>query len=178
VNQSRRRQGFSFVEIIVGFAIAVVFFSGLLFFATSTRSETSKAERYLRALQIAQETIELVQATPFEKVVGGQLQIFEGSLVDPQTGRSAVLPVHPDAPWQPATRGYSDQYTKAYFYRRVRVDPVDPALPNARFLRKVTVEVFWNENKVPAHIEAVGGIPDRMRKLVLTTTIFDEREWY
>lgn len=172
------RRAFSFVEIIIAFTVAAVFFGGILHFITATRSETSKAERYLRALQIAQETIELAQSTPFEELTGSKMQVFEGSLVNPQTKRSVNLPFHADSPWQPQTKGYSDQYTKAYYYRKVKVDQVDPSTPNARFLRMVTVEVYWNENQVPASLETVAGTPDRMRKLALSAIVFDEKEWY
>lgn len=176
--QRKRHRGFSLVEVVVAFAISLVCFGGLIYFATSTRTETSKAENYLRALQIAQETIELIQSTPFEELTPAKLQMFEGSLVNPATGKSVPLPVHPAAAWHPSTKTYPDQYTKAYFYRKVRMKPVESGIPNARFLREVIVEVFWNEGRVPDKIEAIGGDPDRMRKLSLPAVVFDEREPY
>jgi len=171
-------RGFSLVEVVVAFAIGLVCFGGLIFFATSTRTETSKAENYLRALQIAQETIELIQSTPFEELTPAKLQMFEGSLVNPATGKSVTLPVHPTAAWQPADKTYSDQYTKSYFYRKIKMKPVESGIPNSRFLKQIIVEVFWNEGKTPDKIEAIGGDPDRMRKLSLPAVVFDEREPY
>ncbi len=172
------QRGFSLVEVVVAFAISLVCFGGLIYFATSTRTETSKAENYLRALQIAQETIELIQSTPAEELTPAKLQMFEGSLVNPASGKSVTLPVHPSAAWQPTDKTYPDQYTKAYFYRKIKLKPVESGIPNSRFLKQVTVEVFWNEGKTPDKIEAIGGDPDRMRKLSLPAVIFDEREPY
>ncbi len=67
--KNARRRGFSFIEIIVATGVSLVFFGGLIYFASTTRAETSKAVNYLRALQIAQETIELVQSMPFAEAM-------------------------------------------------------------------------------------------------------------
>ncbi|MFZ2961017.1 MAG: hypothetical protein WA705_29405 [Candidatus Ozemobacteraceae bacterium] len=174
----RNNHAFSFVEVIVAFAVSVFFFGGLIYLASTTRMETSKAENYLRALQIAQETIELVQSTPVEDLTQSKMQIFEGSLVNPQTVKSILLPFHSASAWQPQTKTYPEQYTKAYFYRKIQIETVDSNIPNARFLRKVIVEVFWNESKVPNKIDSISATPDRMRKLSLATVVFDEREYY
>lgn len=171
-------RGFSFIEIIIALTVSVVFFAGLIYFASTTRVETSKAGNYLRALQIAQETIELVQSTPIAELTGNKLQIFEGSLINPATGKSVGIPVHPGSAWQPATKAYPEQYNNAFFYRKVRVEPVDGSVANARFMRKVSVDIYWNEGKVPDKIDSIGDEPDRMRKLSLATLIFDESEYY
>ncbi len=172
------RKGFSFVEIVVATGVGLVFFGGLIYFASTTRVETSKAENYLRALQIAQETIELIQAMPLSDTSGSNVQIFEGSLVDPGTGMSVKIPFNNSSGWQPFTRTYPSEYSKSWFYRKVRIAPAPAGIPNARFIRKLTVDVFWNENKVPERIETIGAEPDRMRKLSLSTLIFDESEIY
>lgn len=172
------RNAFSFVEVIVAFAVGVIFFGGLIYFASTTRAETSKAENYLRALQIAQETIELAQSTPVEELTQRKMQIFEGSLVNPQAGKSVVLPFHAASPWQPQTRGYPEQYTKSYFYRTIKIEPVETSQPNARFMRKVIVNIFWNEGRVPGKIDSIGSDPDRMRKLSLAAVVFDESACY
>ncbi len=170
--------GFSFIEIVVAAGVSFIFFGGLIFFATSTRTQTSKAVNYLRALQIAQETIELVQSVPLEKVAGGGVQIFEGSLVNPATGGSVKIPFHNSSAWQPHTKTYPEQYNNAWFYRKVRIDPVPAGIANARFLRKITVDVYWNESKKPERIDSIGKEPDRMRKLSMATLLFDESETY
>lgn len=170
--------GFSFVEIIVATGVGLIFFGGLIYFASTTRVETSKAENYLRALQLAQETIELVQSIPASEASGSGVQIFEGSLVDPNTGQSVKIPFHKSSGWQPQTRTYPAEYSKSWFYRKIRISPAPAGIPNARFIRKLTVDVFWNENRTPDRIESIGAEPDRMRKLSLSTLLFDESEIY
>ncbi|PKL45638.1 MAG: hypothetical protein CVV41_01165 [Candidatus Riflebacteria bacterium HGW-Riflebacteria-1] len=172
------RSGFSFVEIVVATGVGLVFFGALIYFASTTRVETSKAENYLRALQIAQETLELVQSISLSEATGSGVQIFEGSLVDPNTSQSVKIPFHNSSGWQPQTRTYPAEYSKAWFYRKIRIVPVPAGIPNARFMRKLTVDVYWNENKTPDRIETIGAEPDRMRKLTLSTLLFDESEIY
>ncbi len=171
------RNGFSFVEIIVALSISVVFFGGLIWFASTTRVETSKAGNYLRALQIAQETIELIQSMPQSELTPAKIQMFDGSMVDPATRNSVKIPVHSGSAWQPATKRYPEQYNNAWFYRKVRLEQVNSG-GGSRFLRKVSVDVFWNEGKTPERIDSIGAEPDRMRKLSLATLLFDESEFY
>lgn len=173
-----KQKGFSFVEIIVALTVSIVFFGGLIYFVSTTRVQTSKAGNYLRALQIAQETIELIQSTPIADITQSKMQIFEGSLINPQTSKSINIPFNKDSVWQPQTRTYPEQYNNAYFYRKILLDPIDTTIANARFMRKVSVEVYWNEGKVPDKIDSIGAEPDRMRKLSLATIIFDESEHY
>ncbi len=176
--QRKMRRAFSFVEIIVAMSVSIMFFGGLIYFASTTRTQTSKAGNYLKALQIAQETIELIQSTPQSELTQSKLQMFDGSLINPQTGGSVKIPVNGGSAWQPATKAYPDQYTNAYFYRKVKIEPVT-GTANARFVRKVSVDIYWNEGRVPDKIDAIGSAePDRMRKLSLATLIFDESEHY
>lgn len=168
-----KRKAFSFVEIIVALTISIIFFAGVIYFASTTRVQTSKAVNYLRALQIAQETIELIQSMPSSGLSPAKLQVFEGSLIDPATGRSVKIPMHSGSSWQPGIKTYPEQYDNAYFYRKVKIEPA-----GSRFLRKVSVDVYWNEAKKPDRIDAIGSEPDRMRKLSLATIIFDESEHY
>ena len=171
------RQAFSFVEIIVALTIGVGCFTGLIWFASTTRVETSKAGNYLRALQIAQETIELIQSTPQSELTPTKIQIFEGSLVNPQTRNSVKIPVHNASAWQPATKNYPEQYNNAWFYRKVRMEQIGGG-GSSRFLKKISVDVYWNEGKSPDKIDSLDSEPDRMRKLSLATLIFDESEYY
>ncbi len=167
------KKAFSFVEIIVALTISIVFFAGLIYFASTTRVQTSKAVNYLRALQIAQETIELIQSMPSSEISPAKLQVFEGSLLDPATGKSVKIPMHGGSAWQPSIKAYPEQYDNAYFYRKIKIEPA-----GSRFLRKVSVTVYWNEAKKPDKIDSIGAEPDRMRKLSLATIIFDESEHY
>lgn len=172
------KKGFSFVEIIIALFVSIIFLGGLIYFASTTRVETSKAGNYLRALQIAQETIELIQSVPVKELSQSKIQLFEGSLVDPDSRKSVQLPFHADSVWQPQTKTYPEQYTNAWFYRKIKLEPVENSFPNSRFMQKIVVEVYWNEGKAPDKIESIGDEPDRMRKLALATIVFDEGEVY
>lgn len=165
------------MEIIVALTVSIIFFGGLIYFASTTRVETSKAGNYLRALQLAQETIELIQSAPHSDLTQSKLQIFDGSIVNAHTGNSIQIPVHSASAWQPATKKYPEQYNNAWFYRKVKIEPAGGA-PNSRFLRKISVDIYWNEGKAPDKIDSISDEPDRMRKLSLATLIFDESEHY
>jgi len=173
-----RSEGISFVEILIAFAIAFALFAGIISLTSTTRIETRKAGNYLRALQLAQEAIDLVQSTPSAELLQSKMQIFEGSLINPQTGQSIMIPHHQDSAWQPQTKKYPEQYNNAFFFRKLRLEELDASIPNARFMRKVVADVYWNENKVPEKMESMSSEPDRMRKLSLATLIFVDSEPY
>jgi type II secretory pathway pseudopilin PulG len=177
MNNYSNKRAFSFVEIIVALTVSIVFFGGLIYFASSTRVETSKAGNYLRALQLAQETIELIQSAPHSDLTQARLQLFDGSIINAHTGNSIKIPVHSASSWQPATKKYPEQYNNAWFYRKVRIEPAG-STSTSRFLRKISVDIYWNEGKKPDKIDSIGAEPDRMRKLSLATLIFDESEHY
>ncbi len=172
------KAAFSFVEIIIAALVSVIFFTGLIYLASNTRTQTANAGNYLKALQIAQETIELIQSMPVSMVLKNKAQIFDGSLIDPQTGKSIKIPRHQTSSWQPQTRTYPDSYEKAYFYRKVRIEDIAPSQPNAGYLKRVAVDVYWNENKKPVKIDTLGSEPDRMRKISVATLVFDEGAVY
>lgn len=177
MNTIKKKNAFSFVEIIVALTVSIVFFGGLIYFASTTRVETSKAGNYLRALQLAQETIELIQSAPHSDLTQAKLQIFDGSIVNAQTGNSIQIPVNSASLWQPETKKYPEQYNNAWFYRKAKIESVG-STGQARFLRKISVDVYWNEGKTPEKVDSIGQEPDRMRKLSLATLIFDESEHY
>lgn len=172
------RRGFSFVEIIVAALVSVIFFTSLIYFASRTRTQTANAGNYLKALQIVQETIELIQSMPVSDNLKKNAQIFDGSLIDPSTGKSVRIPFHQFSAWQPMTKTYPESYEKSYFYRKVRVQKVESSIPGAKFLTKIAVDVYWNEGKKPAKIDTLGSEPDRMRKISMATIVFDESAIY
>ncbi|MBU1106044.1 MAG: hypothetical protein KKB51_05190 [Candidatus Riflebacteria bacterium] len=171
-------RGFSFVEIVIATGVAAALFGTLIWFITSTRIETSKSVNYLRALQLAQETIDWLHATPADRLTPEILQIFDGSLVNPQSGKSEKIATckkdNNDAP----QLNYPEEYCAAWFYRKVTLEKLDQKLPGARFLRKATVQIFWNEGKQPTKLEPLSGEPDRMRKISMSAVLFDENEYY
>jgi type II secretory pathway pseudopilin PulG len=172
------KKGFTITEIVVATVIFVGLFTTLSLYLNSSRTETSKSINYMRAMQLAQETIDWVNSTPYEKIDNSPLSILNGSLVDAYTKKSVPIPVGENANNTVTNPEYPEDYTKCYYYRTIKVDKLD-SLPNGRFLKKVTVSVYWNESKVPKSlVTATSGEPDRMRKIVLSTLVFDEKAYY
>lgn len=168
------RRGISFIESVIASVVGVFLFSTIIWFVFSTRVETDKSADYFRALQLAQEAMEWAQATPIE-ILDEQnqqkLSLFQGSLIDQQTGKSTKI-------FPSADVSYPDQYGPAFFYRQIKVEKVNDSIPNAKFLRQIRVDVFWNEGKAPAKAPATSLEPDRMKKLSLATIVMDENEHY
>lgn len=172
-----RRKGFTITEIIVATAIFVVLFSSIAWMSTSSRAESSKSINYLRALELAQEGVDWVNSTPFSEVTEANVAILQGSLVDPSNGESIKMPVGDNAKNSVANTNYPQDYSRCYFYRTVKIEDLN-SVPNGRFLKKITIGIYWNEGKTPKKLEATSGEPDRMRKLYMSTIIFDDKAYY
>ena len=172
-----KNKGFTITEITIATVIFVSLFMTLFLLLNSSRSETSKSINYMRAMQLAQETIDWINSTPFEDVTDNKLSILNGSLVDSYSNKSVPIPIGENANNTVSDPEYPADYTKCYYYRKLNIDNLDSA-PNGRFLKKVTVTVYWNESKVPKKIDTGSGEPDRMRKITLSTIIFNEKEYY
>ena len=171
------RKAFSLTEIIIATVVFVAIFTALSLLTSSTRTDTSKSINYLRALQIAQEAVDWVNSAPFSEVTDTNIAFLRGSLVDPSSNNSVEIMTAPNGKSSIEKLKYPDDYSKCFYYRTVEIDKLD-GIPNNRFLKKITVGVYWNEGKMPKNIETASKEPDRMRKLFLSTIIFNEKEYY
>ena len=171
------KKGFTVTEIVIATVIFVGLFTALFLLLNTSRTETSKSINYMRAMQLAQETIDWVNSTPFEDVIDHKLSILNGSLVDSYYKKSVPIPIGENANSTVTNPEYPEDYSKCYYYRKIKIDNLD-SLPNGRFLKKITVTIYWNESKVPQKIDTTNGEPDRMRKITLSTIIFNEKEYY
>lgn len=171
------KKGFTIAEIVIATVIFVVVFTGIFYMSTSTRAETSKSINYLRALELAQEAVDWINAAPFADVNETNLAILSGSLVDSSNGNSIKIPSGDNAKKSIDETKYPKDYSKCYYYRTIKIDNIN-GMPNNRFLKKITVGIYWNEGKEPKRIETGSGEPDRMRKLFLSTVIFDNKAYY
>lgn len=172
------RNGFGFVEIIVATLIAAVCSIPIIMMVSSSRSETSKAINYLRAMELANEALEWAMiATDTENLntnlsgCGGSLIVDVGGGTLGPAGVDAVGSVNPK--WEAdgiiaRNIGYSGQYNTAYFLRSISVVPIDSGI-GAGYLSEVRVEVKWNEGRAPTNLMDPAG--DRMRKITLTTLV-------
>ncbi len=175
---NRRPVGFSFLEVLIATALATTMFASIIWLISTTRVETVKSVNYLRALQLAQETIAWLNAVPEDGLTNVNTRIMEGSLVDAQTGESIKIQSGSHGTDTPHELHYPKNYDSAWFYRRIILSEIDRTAPGARFMRKVTVKIYWNEGRRPDKIESLTEEPDRMRKIEMTTVLFKENEYY
>lgn len=170
------RGGFGFVEIAVAAVVIGVCAIPILWLVSSSRVETSKAINYLRAMELANETIEWATIIPFQDKAGNDLARlangYSESLFNNRLIRVGNNPAWTQVPLANDV-AYSDQYDSAYFFREIRITDV-PEMSLRGFLKKITVTISWNEGKTPANPSATP--PDRMRKITLSTLIFNDRK--
>ncbi|OQA05517.1 MAG: hypothetical protein BWY66_02439 [bacterium ADurb.Bin374] len=174
----RARKGFGFVEIIVATLIAAVCSIPIIMMVSSSRSETSKAINYLRAMELANEALEWAMIATDTANLDTNLSGCGGSLiVDVGGGTLGPADVDTIDPLNPKWDadgiisrdiGYSDQYNTAYFLRSISVVPVTSGM-GAGYMSEVRVEVKWNEGRAPTNLMDPAG--DRMRKITLTTLV-------
>ena len=123
------RRAFTFVEITIAVAIAVVCAIPIISMISSTRADSSKAINYLRGLELANEAVEWASLTPADK-----LDNFRSSYSDEWANQIHTVT---DPRWQAViapTLGYciphtiqgqtsqtnlQEQYDKAYYRRDI-----------------------------------------------------------
>lgn len=179
----RANDGFGFVEIIVATLIAAVCSIPIMMMISSSRSETSKAINYLRAMELANEALEWAMIATDTANLDKNLSGCGGSLIvdvgGGTTGPADVDTTEPQNPKWDADGiiskdiGYSEQYNTAYFIRSISVVPVTADAGSeclgAGYLSEVRVEVRWNEGRAPTNLMDPSG--ERMRKITLTTLV-------
>lgn len=172
------KKAFTVTETVVATCIFVAIFYALSLLTTTSRTETSKSINYLRASELAQEAVDWVNAAPFEEITSTNLEHLRGSLVSASDNKSVKIPVGKNANAGGVQEPhYPDDYNKCFYYRTVDIEDLN-GVPNSRFLKKIVIKIFWNEGRAPSQLEPASGEPDRMNKLILSTVIFNEKEYY
>jgi hypothetical protein len=182
VNHNVRRPrattaGLGFVEIVVAIVVAAVAMIPIFYSVTSSRSGAAKAINYLRAIELANECIEWVAVIPFAELTPSKVSSLDGSLYVGTGGSPAGMvlagpPAHPK--WRASGQfadslTYGSQYDRAFFWRAVKVEDVNTFGMNR--LKRVSVDIEWNEGVAPANPNNRG---DRMRKITLSTLVFND----
>lgn len=177
---ARFRHGIGFVEVIVAVLIAAVSALPVVYMVSSSRTDTSKAINYLRAVELANEVIEWAQGVKYEDLDDGMFSAFVGTLVEDNSGTMTPVPVRAAPPENPNWAGgnfagadlkYSEQYGNAFFYREVEFeDVVGSTYFNDGMLKKMTVRVKWNEASLPSSVNS----PDRDRQVELSVLILND----
>jgi len=178
--KSACRQGISFVEVLVAVLIVAACAVPVVYMVTSSRTDTSKAINYLRAVELANEVIEWAQAVKFEDLESVGFSTYVGTLADDSTGSITPMPVGAAAPENPnwvsgnfASNDlkYSEQYGNAFFYREVEFEDVTGVgYLNDGMMKKMTVRVKWNEGSLPASLYN----PERDRQVELSVLLLND----
>lgn len=172
----RGRRGFGFVEIAVAAVVIGVCAVPILWLVSSSRVETSKAINYLRAMELGNEAIEWATVIPFKDKAGNDLSRLSSAYTE-SLSNNRLIRVGSNPAWTQVPLAndvaYSEQYEPAFFYREIKVTDV-PEMSLRGFLKKITVIISWNEGKVPANPSVNPG--DRMRKITLSTLVFNDRK--
>ena len=175
------RRAFTFTEVLIALLVVLACGVPIFYMVTSTRTDTSKAINYLRAMELANEAIEWANASEFSKLesmlpnTGGTLVTQSGSGFQAE---KVALVAPANAQW--TSDGlvandirYSEQYNNAFFFRTIEVTPDPVASVKAGSMVKVTVTVEWCEGRKPANPSVRA---DRMRSIQLETFVLNERD--
>lgn len=177
---SYSRAGMGFVEIVIAVLIVTACAVPIIYMVTSSRTDTTKAINYLRAVELANEVLDWAAVAEFSKLDSSSLSAFTGSLVEESSG--SILPVAvpiispENLVWKSdglmaEKLSYSEQYGIAYFYREVAVEDVTATYLQPNMLKKVTVWVKWSEAHRPANINRPD---DRNRQIELSVLILND----
>jgi len=180
IRKATDRLGISFVEVLIAVLIAAVSAVPVVYMVTSSRTDTSKAINYLRAVELANETIEWAQAMRFEELDGVAFSTFVGTLADDTSGTIMPMPVGIATPKRPEwAQGYfvtgdlkySEQYGNAFFYREVEFEDVPGTLNfNEGMMKKMTVRIKWNEASLPSSLHS----SERDRQVELSVLLLND----
>ncbi|MBF0502143.1 MAG: hypothetical protein HQM09_18530 [Candidatus Riflebacteria bacterium] len=174
----RHNRGFGFVEVVMAAVVMAGCAVPILWLMSSARMETSKAINYLRAVEMANETIEWASVIPFEDLSGNNKDLsglegaYSDSIFDNKLLHTGSNPAWTQVPLANDLT-YSDQYDNAFFFREIKID--DPPQPNFKgFVKKITVTISWNEGHPPQISNS--NSPPRMRKIELSCLLFNDHK--
>ncbi len=175
------RRGMGFVEVMIAVLVVTASAIPIIYMVTSSRTETSRAINYLRAMELANEVIEWAGAAEFSLIDESSLAAFCGSISEEASGglKTAVLATaDPENPaWladslMSGDLQYSDQYNTGFFYREVEVTEVNESYLQQNLLKKLTVRVKWSEGERPANLNLSD---NRTRQVELSVLLLNEK---
>ncbi|NLM17061.1 MAG: prepilin-type N-terminal cleavage/methylation domain-containing protein [Candidatus Riflebacteria bacterium] len=166
------KKAFSLTEVMIAITIAAFLFGALVLMTSSSAADTQKTANRLLAMQLALETLNIIQSFPPDSITTLVLNPYNGPITD-SSGETIVQP------GQAVTSGlemkYADSYQKGYFYREITVEDLPEGNDTARFLKKVVVKIGWNENNnIPSSIEN----PHRDKSIEVATFVLNEKQYY
>lgn len=174
--------GLTFAEIMVAVLIVFVVAMPIVYVTTSSRKDTSRAIFYLRAVELANETLEWATIIDYEDLTDETLQGYTGSITDSSSNGTKCVSLQINSKpknkqWEnnllTKELKYPDQYAGQYYYRHAKVEELD----NGN-LKKVTVKVKWAEDKRPKQVDKFddkGNTDGRDRYVEMSVIILKER---
>ncbi|MBU1107454.1 MAG: hypothetical protein KKB51_12360 [Candidatus Riflebacteria bacterium] len=175
----KKTQGISFVEVMIAVLIVAVSAVPIFYMVTSSRTDTSKAINYLRAVELANEVIEWAQAVKFDDLNVITFGGVSGTIDDDSTvpvlpGPVRVVPPENTnwlgVPFVATDLMYSKQYSNAFFYREIEFEDVISPDFNDGMMKKMTVRVKWNEGVAPTSLYS----SDRDRQVELSVLMLND----
>ena len=175
-----RRYGISFVEVLIAVLIVTACAIPVIYMLTSSRTETSRAINYLRAMELANEVIEWAGAVEYSAIDESALSAFCGSISEEQSGGIKTVKVATVEPENKTWKNdelmvddlqYSDQYNTGFFFREVEISDVNDSYFQNNLLKKLTVRVKWSEGERPANLN----LSDRTRQVELSVLLLNEK---
>ena len=170
-----------FVEIMIALLIVAACAVPIVYMVTSSRTDTSKAIHYLRAVELANEVLEWASVADFSQLNEANFAAFCGSLAEESAGGLVPAKLAVVSPENPVWKtdklmvdelSYSEQYNNGFFYREVKIADVTDSYLQTNLLKKVTVTVKWSEAHRPANIN----LPDdRNRQVEMSVLLLNER---
>jgi hypothetical protein len=147
---------------------------------TSSRTDTSKAINYLRAMELANEVVEWASVARFADVDDSTFSALAGPITFDDGSMLKTVDIAVGAPendlWSSDgftadSLAYSEQYNNAFFYREIQIEELEDSIVNEGLLKKVTVTVKWNEGQRPANINVSD---NRNRQVQLSVLILND----
>lgn len=178
---TNRRRAMGFVEVLIAVLVVTASAIPVIYMVTSSRTDTSKAINYLRAVELANEVLEWASLAEYSQLDDSTFAAFCGSLTEESAGNLIPANLAVTAPENPVWKAdslmsnnlsYSGQYSNAFFYREVAITDVDDSYLQPGLLKKVTVTVKWSEAHRPANLN----VPDdRTRQVELSVLLLNEK---
>lgn len=175
------RRAMGFVEVLIAVLVVTACAVPVIYMVTSSRTETSKAINYLRAVELANEVLEWASLAEFSQLDESTFAAFCGSLTEESSGNLIPANLAVTTPenlvWKAdslmtGNLSYSEQYSNAYFYREVAITDVGDSYLQDGLLKKVTVTVKWSEAHRPANLNVAD---DRTRQVELSALLLNEK---
>lgn len=173
-----RRKGLGLIEVVIALVIVVGAGIPILKMVIGSRTETSSSVNYLRAVELADEALEWASVSKFKDV--DKLKNLSGSIIEDNGSTMTTAKINTKeagyASWKnsevfQSELSYSTQYTTAFFYREIEVEPVTGSYFSDNLLKKVTVTVKWCEGYRPSNLNVPS---DRNRQVQLSLLVIND----